>query len=96
MNTYRPVLTDNALPLTHAVEVLDEKGRVQQIDIPGERPLTIYLDKKELVTLMTLGGAPEALTLGYIRNQRFVNDLTDIESIQVDWEIYNKVILISW
>ena len=86
MNTYRPVLTDNALPLTHAVEVLDEKGRVQQIDIPGERPLTIYLDKKELVTLMTLGGAPEALTLGYIRNQRFVNNLTDIESIQVDWE----------
>jgi FdhD protein len=86
MNTYRPALSNNALPLTHAIDVIDEKGRVQQIEIPGERPLTIYLDKKELVTLMTLGGAPEALTLGYIRNQRLVNDLSEIESIQVDWE----------
>jgi FdhD protein len=86
MNTYRPALSNNALPLTHVIDVVDEKGRVQQIEIPGERPLTIYLDKKELVTLMTLGGAPEALTLGYIRNQRLVNHLSEIESIQVDWE----------
>ncbi len=86
MKTYRPALSNNALPLTHAIDVIDEKGRVQQIEIPGERPLTIYLDKKELLTLMTLGGAPEALTLGYIRNQRLVNHLSDIESIQVDWE----------
>jgi FdhD protein len=86
MTTSRPALSNNALPLTHAIDVIDEKGRVQQIEIPGERPLTIYLDKKELLTLMTLGGAPEALTLGYIRNQRLVNHLSDIESIQVDWE----------
>jgi FdhD protein len=86
MSNYRPSLTNCALPLTHAIEVVDEKGRIQSIEIPGERPLTIYLDKKELVTLMTLGGAPEALTLGYLRNQRLVIDIRDIESIQVDWE----------
>jgi hypothetical protein len=86
MTTYRPQLSDEALPLTHQIEVIDEKGRIQQIDIPGERPLTIYVDKKEVVTLMTLGGAPEALTLGYLRNQRLVKDITDIRSIQVDWE----------
>jgi len=84
--SYRPQLSNNALPLTHQIEVLDEKGRTQSIEIPGERPLTIYVDKQEIVTLMTLGGAPEALTLGYLRNQRLVRDITDIESIQVDWE----------
>ena len=84
--SYRPQLSQEALPLTHHIEVVDEKGRVQQIEIPGERPLTIYVDKQEIVTLMTLGGAPEALTLGYLRNQRLVRDITDIESIQVDWE----------
>jgi FdhD protein len=86
MTTYRPQLSNQALPLTHIIDVIDERGRVNQIEIPGERPLTIYIDKKEVLTLMTLGGAPEALTLGYIRNQRLVNDLEDIESIQVDWE----------
>jgi len=86
MNTYRPQLSNEALPLTHQIQVIDEKGRVQDIEIPGERPLTIYLDKKEVVTLMTLGGAPEALTLGYLRNQRLVTAITDIQSIQVDWE----------
>ena len=83
---YRPDLSNKALPLTHQIDVLDEKGRLQTIEIPGERPLTIYVDKQEIVTLMTLGGAPEALTLGYLRNQRLVKDIKDIESIQVDWE----------
>jgi FdhD protein len=68
------------------VEVLDEAGRKKLTQIPGERPLTIYLDKRELVTLMTLGSAPEALVLGYLRNQRLVESADDIESIQVDWE----------
>lgn len=65
---------------------MDEAGRRKMTYIPGERPLTIYLDKREVVTLMTLGSAPEALVLGYLRNQRLVESLDDIESIQVDWE----------
>jgi FdhD protein len=73
-------------PLIHEVEIVDEQGRKKLIHIPGERPLTIYLDKKELVTLMTLGGAPEALVLGYLRNQRLVPSIETIKSIQVDWE----------
>jgi FdhD protein len=39
------------------------------------------------VTLMTLGAAPEALTLGYLRNQRLVHSIEDVASIQVDWEV---------
>ena len=51
------------VPLVHEVEILDEAGRLKTTFIPGERPLTIYLDKREIVTLMTLGSAPEALVL---------------------------------
>jgi FdhD protein len=79
-------LSKAVAPLVHEVKVVDEQGREKFIHVPGERPLTIYLDKKELVTLMTLGGAPEALILGYLRNQRLVPSIDYIESIQVDWD----------
>ncbi|MDB5760946.1 MAG: sulfurtransferase FdhD [Burkholderia sp.] len=87
MSSRRPQLSSAAVPLTHEVEILDERGRVSTIHIPAERPLTVYVDKRELVTLMTLGGAPEALTLGYLRNQRLVKSLDEIESVQVDWAV---------
>ncbi|WEF35187.1 formate dehydrogenase accessory sulfurtransferase FdhD [Pseudoduganella chitinolytica] len=85
--SYRPQLSSASAVLTREVEVLDERGRASVIAIPAERPLTVYVDKRELVTLMTLGGAPEALTLGYLRNQRLVTALEDIVSVQVDWEV---------
>ncbi|MEY4082721.1 MAG: formate dehydrogenase accessory protein FdhD [Pseudomonadota bacterium] len=84
---YWPVLSDAAVPLVSEVLVTDEMGRQKAIHIPGERPLTVYVDKQELVTLMTLGGAPEALVLGYLKNQRFVHQLDEVVSIQVDWEV---------
>lgn len=79
-------MSDASVPLVHEVQILDEAGRLKTTHIPGERPLTIYLDKREVVTLMTLGSAPEALVLGYLRNQRLVESPEDIASIQVDWE----------
>ncbi|WP_354682081.1 formate dehydrogenase accessory sulfurtransferase FdhD [Cupriavidus necator] len=84
--TLRPELTQAAVPLIEEVEVVDEQGRVRAAFLPGERPLTVYLDKRELVTLMTLGGAPEHLVLGYLRNQRLVESIEDIAAVQVDWE----------
>jgi len=84
---YRPQLSSASAVLTREVEVLDERGRASVIAIPAERPLTVYVDKRELVTLMTLGGAPEVLTLGYLRNQRLVASLEDIVSVQVDWDV---------
>lgn len=83
----RPRLTTASAPLTCQVQVLDEYGQTRSLAIPAERPLTVYLDKKELVTLMTLGGHPEWLVLGYLRNQRLVTALSDIESVTVDWEV---------
>ncbi len=67
--------------------MLNEFGETGVISIPAERALTIYLDKRELVTLMTLGAHPELLVLGFLRNQRIVHSAQDIESITVDWEV---------
>jgi len=69
------------------VDVLDEFGATRHIAIPAERALTVFVDNRELVTLMTLGAAPELLVLGYLRNQRLVEQLTDIDSITVDWDV---------
>ena len=82
-----PHLTHARAPLTHGVEVVNEFGEREQVQIPAERPLTIYVDKRELVTLMTLGAQPELLVLGYLRNQRLVDSVFDIESITVDWDV---------
>jgi formate dehydrogenase assembly factor FdhD len=73
--------------LTREVRVVNEFGESRDIAIPAERDLTVYVDKRELVTLMTLGGHPEWLVLGYLRNQRLVDSVHDIESITVDWEV---------
>ncbi len=82
-----PTLTDARVDLTRAVDVRNEYGEAQQVHIPAERPLTLYLDKRELVTLMTVGAAPELLALGYLRNQRLVHAIDQIASVQVDWEV---------
>jgi FdhD protein len=82
-----PRLSSARAPLTQQVEVQDEHGERSAIAIPAERALTVFVDKRELVTLMTLGAEPELLVLGYLRNQRLVGSLADIESITVDWEV---------
>ena len=82
-----PYLTRAQAPLTREVEVRDEFGQRRTVQIPAERPLTLFVDKREVVTLMTLGAAPEMLALGYLRNQRLVDRLDDVESITVDWDV---------
>ena len=82
-----PELTNARAPLTREIETVNERGERARISIPAERPLTLYVDKRELVTLMTLGAYPEWLVLGYLRNQRLVPVLADIRSVTVDWEV---------
>jgi FdhD protein len=82
----RPKLTHASKPLTFEVEAINERGEAVPTPIAGEHPLTLYVDKRELVTLMTLGQAPEALAIGYLRNQRLVKSIEEIEAVQVDWE----------
>jgi len=83
---HKPLLTDAARPATFDVEALNEKGEAVPTPIAGEHPLTLYVDKREIVTLMTLGQAPEALAIGYLRNQRLVRSIEEIAAVQVDWE----------
>ncbi len=80
-------MSDAGIHNLHETTVLDEHGNSRDISLTGERPLTIYLDKREIVTLMTLGSYPELLTLGYLRNQRLVDNIEDIIAIQVDWDV---------
>lgn len=82
-----PFLTEARAPLTHHIEVMNQHGQRHALEIPAERPLTVYVDKRELVTLMTLGERPEWLVLGYLINQRLVLNAAAIESITVDWEV---------
>ncbi|MDO8319930.1 formate dehydrogenase accessory sulfurtransferase FdhD [Rhodoferax sp.] len=82
-----PRLTHARAPLTREVLVVNEFGDTDTVSIPAERALTVYVDKRELVTLMTLGAHPELLVLGFLRNQRLVADVAEVESITVDWEV---------
>ena len=86
MTAQRPKLSDAGRPAIYEVEAYNERGEMEPTLVAGEHPLTLYLDKRELVTLMTLGQAPEALVVGYLRNQRLVASVEDIAEVQVDWE----------
>ncbi len=82
-----PDLSQARSSLTCQIGATDESGELRSLAIPVERALTVYVDKRELITLMTLGARPEWLVLGYLRNQGLVADVQDVESITVDWEV---------
>jgi FdhD protein len=82
----KPQITHAARPATFEVEAYNERGEMVPTAVAGEHALTLYLDKREIVTLMTLGHAPEALAIGYLRNQRLADSIDDIAAVQVDWE----------
>ncbi len=87
MSTERPQMSNAGLRPTHAVPAVDEYGEVHESNIAGERPLTVYLNKREIVTLMTLGTHPELLTLGYLLNQRLVKSVNDVTAVNVAWDV---------
>ena len=82
-----PRLTAAHAALTRDISVINEHGAHSTVSIPAERDLTVYVDRRELVTLMTLGAQPELLVLGYLLNQRLIESAADVESITVDWEV---------
>jgi len=88
MNTaYRPEMSQAGLMPTQPVTAYDEYNEPRELHIADERPLTIYVDRYEIVTLMTLGREPELMVLGYLKNQGLIKELEEIVSIQVDWEV---------
>jgi len=90
---YRPVMSRAGLAPTHPVTALDEYGEPRDLQIAGEFPLTLKVDGREVVTLMTLGTHPEELALGYLRNQRLIERIEEIRAVTVDWD--RNVVLIE-
>lgn len=87
------VKTQTEVPLTIAVKAVDETGKVLDKHVACERPLTVYLNWRPIVTLMTLGAKPESLALGYLKNQGFISDVTQLESVIVDWDVNSAAVL---
>ncbi len=79
-------MTRAGLQSSAKVNAVDEKGQNREIELAGERPLTLFVDKREIVTLMTIGTHPELLTLGYLKNQGIIQNIDSIRVVQVDWE----------
>jgi len=85
-NPYQPRMTQAGLAPTYPVSATDEHGERRELRVAGELPLTLKVDNREVVTLMTLGTHPEELALGYIRNQRLIERIEDIAAVEVDWD----------
>jgi FdhD protein len=82
-----PRLTAARAPLTRPATVVQADGSTRQVQLAAERPLTLYVDRQELVTLMTLGQEPELLALGYLLNQGLIESAAEVHSISVDWDV---------
>ena len=80
-----PRLSAASAPPLREIAAVDERGAARMVHLPIERPLTIVADGREIVTLMTLGAAPEWLVLGYLHNQRLIDEVTAVRSVEVDW-----------
>lgn len=87
-----PRLSHSGLDASVPVDATDEYGELRSGHIAAERALTVYLDKREVLTLMTMGIAPELLVLGWLRNQRLLPGIESIKAIQVDWETESAVV----
>ena len=83
----KPSVSNAAIAAVAAAQVQDENGASRTMQIAGEYPLSIYLDRREVVTLMTLGQMPESLAIGWLRNQRLANGIDEIEAVSVDWQV---------
>ncbi len=78
--------------LTRAVTGVDHTGAQSEISVVEERPLTIYLNRQEIVTAMTIGDYPEYLALGFLRNQGMLRDDDVITGVDYDEELETAVV----
>ncbi len=78
--------------LTRRVGGIDHAGRPVEVAVTVERPLTLFLNRQEIVTLMTIGDYPDYLAVGYLLNQNMLRSDDSIESIEVDPEIDTIVV----
>ena len=70
--------------LTVTVEGIDHTGAAVSTAVTVERPLTLFLNAREIVTMMTIGDHPEYLALGYLLNQAILTPSDTVSSIDYD------------
>ena len=70
--------------LTAMVKGFDEACQAVDVPVVVEKPMTIFLNRQEIVTSMTLGDWPEALAVGFLRNQNMLVDDDVITAVDVD------------
>ncbi|MFT5651518.1 MAG: FdhD protein [Yoonia sp.] len=84
--------TPDAARLTRGVTGTDQNGKVVDLQVVEERPLTIFLNAQEIVTAMTIGDYPDYLALGFLRNQGMLHDTDDIIGVDYDEELETVVV----
>jgi len=87
------IAPDTASPrLTRKVNGVDQAGLAVSMAVIEERPLTIFLNAREIVTAMTIGDYPEYLALGFLRNQQMLSASEEILSVDYDEELETVVV----
>lgn len=81
-----------AARLTRAVRGTDQNGAAVEMSVVEERPLTIFLNSREIVTAMTIGDYPEYLALGFLRNQGMLADGEDVTGVDYDEDLETVVV----
>src|SRR6267378_2297483 len=78
--------------LTERVAGTDQTGAAVEINVPVERPLTLYLNAQEIVTMMTIGDYPEYLALGYLLNQNMLKYDDVVTEVEYDDDLQVVVV----
>ena len=78
--------------LTRRVDGIDQDGQAIETSVPVERPLTLFLNSREIVTMMTIGDYPDYLAVGYLINQNMLGPGDEITAIDYDEEIDTVVV----
>lgn len=79
-------MTQSGITGSSTVTAINENGSPVDVVLVEERPLTLFIDRQEVVTLMTMGSFPELLVLGYLKNQDFFAKIDELKAVQVDWQ----------
>jgi len=78
--------------LTEAVVGRDQNGAAVDLRVPVERPLTLFLNGREIVTMMTVGDYPECMAVGYLLNQNMLLPDDEITAIDHD-EVIETIVV---
>ena len=84
---YRLAPDPDAIGLSKRVSGVDETGKQISVDVVTEKPITLYLNRQEIVTIMTIGDHPDLLAIGYLSNQNMLKADDVITSIDYDDEL---------